>query len=74
MTVSAADLRATRKRLDTLRRALEAKAALGHSGSATPRDVAYSASLLLAELPIDPDAAEHRLALKNALPPNWKAA
>jgi hypothetical protein len=62
-----------RKRLEAIQ-ALEAKAALGHSGSATPRDVTYTAGLLLAELPIDPNAAEHRLALRNALPPNWKAA
>jgi hypothetical protein len=54
--------------------ALEARTALGHSGSATPCDVAYTAGLLLAELPIDPHAAEHRVELIHALPPNWKAA
>ena len=55
-----------RRRLDA-RLATEAKAARGHSGSATPEDVAYTAALLLAELPTDPDASEHRLALHHAL-------
>lgn len=62
-----------RKRYEALQ-AIEAKAALGHSGSATPEDVTYTAGLLLAELPIDPCAAEHRVELLHALPPNWKAA
>ena len=55
-----------RRRLDA-RLALEAKASRGHSGSATPEDVAYTAALLLAELPTDPNAAEHRLALHHAI-------
>ena len=55
-----------RRKLDA-RLEREAKAALGHSGSAKPCDVTYTAGLLLAELPIDPCAAEHRHALHLAL-------
>ena len=45
-----------------------------HYGTEEAQAVMAEAQACLAALPIDNQAAEHRLTLHRALPPNWKAA